>query len=109
MRIFSIEHQQYWLCRHDKFSTATSLIDSYCGQSPAKDLNSAFPELDGFLGNSGFEEYGKIRRTHMDVKIIKSFRNYGKWIVFPLNGFNRQVIEINDEYEVIATNNGVMV
>ena len=49
---------KYWLYRKDKFSSVPVLIDAY---KHTHDLNTAFRNLNGYLGNSAIAGHGRLR------------------------------------------------
>jgi len=60
MRIYTSQTGpvKYWLCRNDKFSSVPVLIDAY---KHTHDLNTAFPDLNGYLGISAIAGHGRLR------------------------------------------------
>ena len=84
MRIFMSEQPlKYWLCRNDKFDSVPELIDSYMGRHAPRDLNTAFPELSGYLGDAAILGRGRLRYNHCLVNILRFYRRDGAtWIVF---------------------------
>ena len=82
MRIYTsqVVPIKYWLCRNDKFASVPVLIDAY---RHSHDLNTAFPDLNGFLGDSAIVGHGRLRYNNCPVTVLRQFCPQSQsWIVF---------------------------
>lgn len=98
---------KYWLCRNDKFDSVTMLMESYMGNQPPKDLNTAFPELNGYLGKSAIKARGRMRYNSSPVCILRLYEhNTSPWAVFEKDRLRSRsdIVEPPNEYDVILSN-----